>query len=48
MGISLAMALILKDGVVQKAPKIYNVALLYMLLRTLKEYESGALLKYYN
>ena len=48
MKISLAMASIPKDGVVWKASKIYSVALLYMFLRTLREYESGALLKYYN
>jgi len=48
MGMSPAIVSIPKVGVVQKAPKIHNVALLCILLRTLRGYESDALLKYYN
>jgi len=53
MGMSLAIASIPKVGVgkcllMQKASKIHNMAFLCILLRTLKGYESGALLKYYN
>jgi len=48
MGMNLAMASIPKVIVVQKASKIYNMALLYILLKILKEYESDTLLKYYN
>ena len=43
-----AMALIPKDGDIKKASKIYKVALLCIFLRTLRGYESGALLKYHN
>ena len=48
MGISLVMASISKVEVVQKAPKIYNIALLCILLGILRRYKSGALLKYHN
>ena len=39
-----AIASIPVDGEVQKAPNIYNTALLYMFLSTLSGYDSGTLL----
>ena len=44
MGISPAIASILIEGKVQKAPKIYITALHYILLSLLIEYDSGTLL----